>query len=83
MNRNDATLGRLRGMVVDQNDRLADDHNLFQVKQSSVAVQRLGMRLDAELLTRVGSAMHGQGHVESYANRPPAFFASKVKKGHF
>ena len=83
MNRNHAAFSRLRRVVIDQNHGLADDDNLFKMEERPVAVHRLRVRLYAELFTRIRPAMHCQRHIESYANRPPAFFASKVKKGHF
>jgi len=39
--------------------------------------------LRAELFTRVRLPMNRQRHRQCYSQRAPAFFATKVKQGHF
>ncbi len=74
---------RLCGVIVHQNQRLSHQHNFFQLKQGAVPVHRLRMRLRAELFAYVGFSMDGQRHCERDAQSSPAFFATKMKQGHF
>lgn len=62
MYRNDAGLHRLGGVIVHDNEGLPYKHNLFQLKQGTMAVHRLGMGLHGELVAGVRFSKHRQGY---------------------
>jgi len=78
----DAALHGLRGVVVDQDQRLPYEHDFFEMKQGSMPVHGLGGRLRTKLFTRVFFSVDRQRHIERYPQRPASFFAAKVKQGH-
>ncbi len=75
-------LHRLRSMVIHQDECLSHQHDLFEMKQCPVPVYRLRMGLNTELLTGIRFSADRQRYRQRYAQRPPAFFAAKMKQGH-
>lgn len=83
MDRHDAALHGLSGVVIDQDQSLPHEHDVFERKQSAMAIDRLRSRLRAESIAGVCFPVDGQRHRQCYAQCAAAFFATKVKQGHF
>lgn len=83
MDRNNAALHGLSGVVINQDQRLSHQHDVFERKQSAMTIDRLRSRLRAESFAGVCFPVDGQRHRQCYARRAAAFFATEVKQGHF
>lgn len=62
---NDAALDGLSGVIVYDNEALSHSYDFFELKQSTIAVDRLGMGLHAEFTTGVRFSKHRKGNRDS------------------
>jgi hypothetical protein len=83
MDGNNAALRGLGGVIVYKNEGLPYEHNLFQVKQGTMAVHGLRMGSDREFVAGIRLTKYRQRHCQRNPQRSTAFLAAKVKQGHF
>src|SRR5947208_811859 len=83
MDRNHAAFHRLRRMIIDQNHRLPHDHDLFQLKQSPMAIYGLRGCARREAFAVVGFPVDRKRDGQSHPQSAAAFFDTKMKQGHF
>jgi hypothetical protein len=59
-NANNVALHALRGVIIHEKKLLADSYDLIHLKKSAVAINRLRMRLDAELFSGITFSVNGE-----------------------